>query len=207
MKLLLFAIALSCSIAVKSQTTQTDAAPVQLTSLQASFNGSTARLDWKVFCSLQYAKFEIQRSSNGVDYATINIFEADRLRCAQPFEFTDASVNGKVYYRIKVGDVEGRFAVSKMIVVYGKLNGFEINSITPSIVSNNATISISSPIIDKAEIAILNFQGTVIKRMSINLIKGTTELPIELYNLAKGNYILSITNKALEKKTTQFSKM
>ena len=158
-------------------------------------------------CFLQYAKFEIQRSANGINYNTINTFEADQLRCRQPFDFTDANISGRVYYRIKVGDLDGRFAVSKTVAVSGKVNGFEINSLTPSLINTNTTLSISSATAEKAEIAIINFQGTVVKRIAINLNKGTTELPVDMISLAKGNYILSITNRLLEIKTTRFTKL
>ncbi len=207
MKVFLLTIALCFSIAANSQTAQPDSLPVRLSTLEASANGNTARLDWKVVCFLQYAKFEIQRSANGINYTTINTFEADQLRCRQPFDFTDANISGRVYYRIKVGDLDGRFAVSKTVVVSGKVNGFEINSLTPSLINTNTTLSISSATADKAEIAIINFQGTVVKRIAINLNKGTTELPVDINSLAKGNYILSIKNKLLEIKTTRFTKL
>ena len=207
MKVFLLTIALSCSIAANSQTAQPDSLPVRLSTLEASTNGNTARLDWKVVCFLQYAKFEIQRSANGINYNTINTFEADQLRCRQPFDFTDANISGRVYYRIKVGDLDGRFAVSKTVAVSGKVNGFEINSLTPSLINTNTTLSISSATAEKAEIAIINFQGKVVKRIAINLNKGTTELPVDMISLAKGNYILSITNRLLEIKTTRFTKL
>lgn len=207
MKLLLLTIAIISVIEVNSQTSQSDSVPVRVSSLVISSNGNTARLDWKVVCFLQHAKFEIQRSANGINYTTINTFQADQLRCRQPFDFTDANIFGRVYYRIKVGDLDGRFAVSKTVAASGKVNGFEINSLTPSLINTNTTLSISSPAAEKAEMAIINFQGTVVKRIAINLNKGTTELPVDMNSLAKGNYILSITNKLLEIKTTRFAKL
>lgn len=207
MKLLLLTIAIISFIEVNAQTTQSDSVPVRVSSLVISSNGNTARLDWKVVCFLQHAKFEIQRSANGINYTTINTFQADQLRCRQPFDFTDANIFGRVYYRIKVGDLDGRFAVSKTVAASGKVNGFEINSLTPSLIHTNTTLSISSATADKAEMAIINFQGTVVKSIVINLIKGTTELLVDMNSLVKGNYILSITNKMLEIKTTRFTKL
>lgn len=207
MKLFLLAITLSWSVVASSQNTQSDSLPVRLSTLEASSNGNTARLEWQVVCNLLFAKFEIQRSSNGIDYSTINSFEADQVRCRQPFDFTDANVSGRVYYRIKVGDLDGRFAVSKTVVISGKRNGFEINSLTPSLVQTNAVLSISSASADKAEITIKSFQGVIVKKMSVSLTKGTTELLLNISSLAKGNYILTATNKSLELKTIRFTKL
>ena len=207
MRLFLLTMALSCSIAAHSQTVPTDSVLVRLSALEAKTVGNDARLDWKVVCFLLYAKFEIQRSANGINYTTINTFEADQLRCRQPFDFTDANVSGRLYYRIKVGDLDGRFSTSKIVAVTGKEKGFEINSLIPSLTNTNTTLSLSSATADKAEIAITNFQGIVVKRISVNLNKGVTELPVDVSNLAKGNYILTVINRAADIKTTRFARL
>jgi hypothetical protein len=190
-----------------AQLSGTDSVPVRLSTLEATTKGSDAVLDWEVVCFLEYAKFEIQRSSNGINYTIINTFEADRLRCKQPFDFTDAGITGKTFYRIRVGDIDGKFYSSKVVAVTGKDKGFEINSITPSLVTSNATLSISSAAIDKAEAVITNFQGAVIRRLKINLNKGVTEVPIDAIGLAKGNYILTVTNGFSKVKSTKFTKL
>lgn len=71
-------------LVVQAQVSGADSVPVRLSTLDARSNGNDARLDWKVVCFLDYAKFEIQRSADGSNYTTINIFEADYLRCRQP---------------------------------------------------------------------------------------------------------------------------
>ncbi len=193
--------------AVQAQVYITDSVPVRLSTLDARSNGNDARLDWKVVCFLNYAKFEIQRSADGTNYATINIFEADYLRCRQPFDYTDANINGKAFYRIKVGDIDGRIYHSKIVAVTGKEKGFEINSLTPTAVTSHAILSVSSANTDNAQIAITNFYGTVVKRLSFSLNKGTTELTLDMGNLSTGNYILSLTNGFSGRKTVRFTKL
>ncbi len=193
--------------AVQAQVYGTDSVPVRLSTLDARSNGNDARLDWKVVCFLDYAKFEIQRSADGTNYTTINIFEADYLRCRQPFDYTDANIKGKAFYRIKVGDIDGRIYHSKIVAVTGKEKGFEINSLTPTAVTSNAILSVSSANTDNAQIAITNFYGTVVKRLSFSLNKGTTELTLDMGNLPTGNYVLSLTNGFSERKTARFTKL
>lgn len=193
--------------AVQAQVYITDSVPVRLSTLDARSNGNDARLDWKVVCFLNYAKFEIQRSADGTNYTTINIFEADYLRCRQPFDYTDANIMGKAFYRIKVGDIDGRIYHSKIVAVTGKEKGFEINSLTPTAVTSQAILSVSSATTDNAQIAITNFYGTVVKRLSFSLNKGTTELTLDMGNLPTGNYILSLTNGFSDRKTVRFTKL
>jgi hypothetical protein len=208
MRLFILMMALGSCITAQSQTAPPDSVLVRLSALEATIINKNARLDWKVVCFLLYAKFEIQRSSDGTNYTTISTFEADQLRCRQPFDFTDTNVSGRLYYRIKVGDLDGRFSTSKIVAVAGKEKSFEINSLTPSLINNTiTTLSISSATVDKAEITITNLQGAVVKRISINLNRGVTELQVDVSNLARGNYILTVINRAADIKTIRFAKL
>lgn len=208
MKLFLLSLFfLTGGLVVQAQVSGADSVPVRLSTLEARSNGNDARLDWKVVCFLNYAKFEIQRSADGSNYTTINVFEADYLRCRQPFDYTDVNINGKAFYRIKVGDIDGRIYHSKIVAVTGKERGFEINSLTPTVVTSSAILSMSSANTDNAQIEIVNFYGTIVKRVSIKLNKGSTDLTLDMGNLAAGNYILSLTNGFSDRKTVRFTKL
>lgn len=207
MKLALFiCLLILCNTAI-SQSASIDSVPVRLSTLEARTIGSDARVDWKVVCLLDFAKFEVQRSPDGINYTTINRFEADRLRCREPFAFTDVNINGRAFYRIRVGDLDGRIYSSKTVSVIGKEKGFEINSLIPSIVSSNALINISSANIDNAEILITDFNGTAVERIAVKLNKGVTEFTINTASLAAGNYILVLKNRNSDTKTIRFTKI
>ncbi len=195
------------SFAANSQTVASDSVPVRLSTMEARIVNNDARLDWKVVCYLQHAKFEIQRSANGINYAAIHTFEADQARCRQAFEFTDINITGITFYRIKVGDLDGNYNTSRTVALAGKSKDLEINSLTPSVISTNASLSISSAITGKADIIISNFQGTIVKRFSINLNRGIIVLPVSLNDLPAGNYILSISNKFAGSKNIRFTKL
>ena len=203
----LFIIITFFSISGYSQTAPNDSVLVRLSTLNASKAGNGAKLMWNVVCFLEFAKFEIQRSANGQSYTTINTFTADRLRCRQPFEFTDANVSGTAFYRIRVGDLDGRYSNSKVVAVTANEKDFEINALTPSLVTNGTLLSISSGIIDKAEVTVTNLQGAVVKRFITNLNKGVTEVSINFNNTAKGNYVLAVKNSFSKVKTIRFVKL
>lgn len=66
MRLFILMMALGSCIAAQSQTAPPDdSVLVRLSTLEATTINKDARLDWKVVCFLLYAKFEIQRSSDG----------------------------------------------------------------------------------------------------------------------------------------------
>ncbi len=190
-----------------AQTAGYDSVGVRLSSLDARKDGSDARLDCRVVCYLEYARFEIQRSFDGTDYSTINSFEADKLRCKQPFNFTDAGITTNAFYRIRVGDVNGRFYHSKIVAITGSEKGFEINSLTPSFVNSLTVLSLSSASAGYAEIAITNLQGVLVKHLKINLNKGSTDIVINTDRLAKGNYVVRVTNGSAAVKIARFVKL
>jgi len=100
---------------------------IRLSSFDVSVTNNVTKLHWKTICFLQYANFQIQKSANGTDYNTISSFTADRLRCQQPFDFTDSSSanQGNIFYRINVGNIDGTFYNSAVRRVYLKEKGFE----------------------------------------------------------------------------------
>ena len=207
MKNILFTIWLLFSINLKAlaqQPSGTDSVPVRINYFTTVQYNNQTRLNWKVVCNLDHANFEIQRSTNGFDYTTINSFSANRLRCLSPFNYDDAIFPTRTFYRLKVGDKDGNYSNSKVLVTFGKENSFEINSIVPNLVTTSTLIRISAAENGKADIFITNFQGVVAKRFNINLNKGVSEVKMDLTDLPKGIYIIKVINSLSD---VRFSKI
>lgn len=208
MKHFLFIIAaLVACINSEAQNITSDSVPVRVSYFTSTLKNNTTLLNWKVVCYLSYANFQVQRSSNGIDYTTINSFTADRIRCLSPFDFEDAFASARTYYRLKVGDKDGNFSTSKVLVAFGKEKSFEINSITPNLISSNTVLSISSADNDKAEILITGYQGHIVKRVNIQLSKGISDVKINLSDLPKGLYIIKVTNSLSEIRVSKIFKL
>jgi hypothetical protein len=186
---------------------QKDSVPVRVSYFNAANNNNKTMLNWKIVCYLNYANFEVQRSANGSDYTTINTFTADRVRCQSPFNFEDPLFLNRTFYRLKVGDRDGNFSTSKVVVIFSKEKSFEINSITPNLVINNTLLSVSSSEKSTVEISVTNQQGNVVKRQSMVLNKGNTDLKLDLSILSKGLYFLKIRNSASEVRIARFIKL
>lgn len=183
--------------------------PVSISAIDAVSNKDNNKLTWKTACFITYAKFDIQRSYDGITYTSINDFSADQLRCQQPFDYSDFTANqlaSRVYYRLRVGDLDGRVYHSKIVAVFTKGQGVEINSITPTIVTSTATLSISSSATDNSVITIINVQGVVVKSFPINLTKGVNNIQIAGADLARGKYWLTVRTSNELTKTVQFIK-
>ncbi|MEO6453544.1 MAG: T9SS type A sorting domain-containing protein [Ginsengibacter sp.] len=184
----------------------TDSIPVRLKSFEAFKINSGNKLYWTVACFLDYAKFDIQRSNDGINFTTINSFKADQLRCRQPFSYEDKTTNGKTFYRLKVGDLDGRDYVSKITVLIGKVKGFDIASLAPTIIRTGTTITITSAGNDAAMVAIYNLQGSPVIKKTVSLFKGNNDISLDLSALSTGIYVLTSVNSEGELKKIRFIK-
>lgn len=183
--------------------------PVKINLLEATRTNQHNKLYWTTACFLAHADFNIQRSYNGTDYVTIHTFQADRLRCLQPFNFIDSAsyqLAGKVYYRLKVGDLDGRVYNSKIVVVFSSGSGIAINSFTPTLVRNIASISLSSSAAMNAGIVVVNAGGVAFYKKSVSLLQGINTISLPTQQLPQGKYYLLLHTPKYETKTVQFIK-
>jgi hypothetical protein len=188
-------------VSAEAQYSGGDSIPVRISYMDGERIGGHNQINWAVACFLQYALFEVQRSQDGATFHTIHTFQADELRCRQPFSYTDMQPGERYFYRIKAGDVDGRFYSSKTIALYGKTKGFDITGISPTITTGQATLSLSSSSPGKAELFITSAAGAIVKRTSHKLVKGTNTITLQLTTLEKGLYFISVINSEGEKKT------
>ncbi|MBA3674947.1 MAG: T9SS type A sorting domain-containing protein [Chitinophagaceae bacterium] len=181
---------------------------VRLSSFDVSAFSNIAKLHWKTVCYLQYANFEIQRSSNGTNYTTINSFTADRLRCLQPFDFVDSALSnqGNVFYRINVGNIDGTFyhSVVRRINVQGK--GFDLVSVYPTIATNAINFSVTNGENETFRAMVVDQRGIIVKEQKHQAPKGLSYYNFRVDNLPSGYYLLQVLNEKGEIKTAKFIK-
>jgi hypothetical protein len=199
-----------CCWLVKFTVAQTSTdIPVRISAFEAAQAYQSNKLYWTTTCFLEYAHFEIQRSYDGTDYRTINTFQADRLRCQQPFVFSDSASNqlaGKIYYRLKVGDRDGKVYSSKIVAVFTTGSGIAINSFTPTLVTNSASISLSSSETLPAGITVVNTYGTTVYSKPLSLQKGINKIELETQRLPRGKYWMILHTAKYGDKTVPFVK-
>lgn len=164
--------------------------PVKLIYFKGAQAGNRHLLSWQSECTSTEAKFELQRSADGIHFTTIAKITATQARCAQPFDFTDASVlPGVNYYRLKSIDVDGKFDYSNIVLLTAKIKGFTMAGFSPNPVGRtNAVLKINAG--DKAEmnIVITDFSGRIVNRQKISLNNGINQIVLETAKLASGAY-------------------
>jgi hypothetical protein len=181
------------------------AATVSFKSFTAGKQLDDVKLNWSVACNAQFASFHIQRSDDGVKYTTINTFKADKVRCEQPFDYIDKTAIGQVYYKIKVGDIDGRFSTEKTISIIGKdLTGNVIKVVSPAL-RNSVRLIVSAVETGKADVFISNTSGVLSKKTSVNFEKGISNIDLDVADLPRGIYMFTYVIKDV-KKSVRFLK-
>ena len=206
-KLLLIVFTLTC-IDLFGQVLLTDSIPVRLSYINGERLGNNNRIDWKVACFLQHANFEIQRSADNINFETVHSFQADELRCREPFFYTDnTATSDKSFYRIKVGDIDGRFYSSGIIALYKSPDKMDITAITPSISTGKFSLQVSSASADKADIIITTSGGKIVHQQSLRMQKGNNTVNLLLNHLSAGLHYITIISSTRQVSKSSFIKI
>lgn len=164
--------------------------PVKLVYFRGSQSGKQHFLTWFSECTSTEAKFELERSSDGVHYTSLTKITATQARCAQPFDFTDiAPAPGINYYRLKSIDVDGRYAYSNIVTLTLKDKGYKLQNIAPNPVGKeDAVLKINAG--DKAtvQISVTDFSGRVISKQTVQLQTGINAVVLNTSGLSAGAY-------------------
>lgn len=202
----LFISTLICSAA----SSQSDSIylPVRLESFDVGISNNIASLHWKTICYLQYANFQVQKSANGKDFVTIDSFIADKLRCQQPFEYKDStSINqGNIFYRINVGNIDGKFYHSVIRRLFLKEKEFDLLDVYPTMVNLSLNFSISDDRNETFSAVIINQNGSIVQKRKLQAFKGVTNYNLKMDNLSTGYYWLRVFNEKGNLKTVKFFK-
>ncbi len=167
--------------------------PIYLTYFKGVQVDRKNQLTWKVNCTSAEAKFEIERSTDGIHYSTIGYITASQLRCNEPFDYTDQyPLKGANYYRIKMIDVDAKATYSNIILLSLKTARFELMSLSPNIISTtNAKLKLNATERNEMTIVITDFSGRTVQQQLVQVQPGLNEFPINCNNLSTGAYLVS----------------
>jgi Ice-binding-like/Secretion system C-terminal sorting domain len=97
----------------------TNVVPVELTSFTATSNGKEVILNWSTATELNNQLFEVQRSFEGNDFATIGfVYGKGTTTERQEYSYSDKNLtDGKYFYRLKQIDYLGSYEYSEVLEV------------------------------------------------------------------------------------------
>lgn len=163
---------------------------IKINYFNASKGNGYNSLNWQAACSSSQAIFEVERSTDGINFTTISVISASQARCALPFNYNDYTApSGTIFYRIKIIDVDGKITNSAIVKLSSQAKDIQLGGITPVrwlMLHRSGSIQPN----DVVELAIVAVDGKVVYRNSIKLQPGSSVVNIDIANLPAGLYMI-----------------
>lgn len=163
--------------------------PVEWLDFKASIKNKNVELNWSTVSEKNNSHFEIENSTNGLDWQNIATIKASN----NPLQINNYSYShpmphtGINYYRIKQVDINGTFSYSSLAYVrYDEI-------IKLSIYPNPASEFVNVQIEDIEQIASVSLT-TITGQIVADIIEPKSNIQIETRNFPKGVYTLRITD-------------
>ena len=164
--------------------------PVSVGNFSVNKSGKTNELRWQLNCTRSSITFELQRSSNGINFQNIYKETATQTRCALPFTYSDNNPLEVNYYRLKITDVDNNTAYSKIVLMANNVGAMPAIRINPTVVSSRATVQYFSPRAENIQWVISDTKGNVIKKFAGCITTGENMIDLNTANLMRGQYQL-----------------
>ena len=158
------------------------ALPVKLISFDAKVNNeNTVDLNWATASEIDNAYFEVERSSDAIDFSPIaKVDGAGNSTNTIQYHTTDNNpLNGMSYYRLKQVDFDGNFAYSDIVSV--SISGAAVNQssvrVYPTLISSPSIhIAVSGTDVPVA-VSIYDMSGRMVMSQSLTA-KGDTQIEL-----------------------------
>lgn len=173
--------------------------PVKLISFTGAYRNQATMLNWETENMYDMDRFEIQRSADGTNFATIGTKDALNAAARTGYQYSDnlSVIGGNVfYYRLKMVDADGSFKYSNVIMIRrdaGLISGIKISP--NPVVTGNTTVRIDAAAKAVLDIRVLDMSGRVMLRQQNNVAEGVNSVALNnLELLQRGTYILQVND-------------
>jgi hypothetical protein len=144
-------------------------------------------LNWKVSCQNSEPVFDIQRSSNGINYSSIGSAIATN-GCNKTFNYKDQQpLPGNNYYRIKITD-NGAEHYTRAILL--QMNKDLVTTLNPNVISKGGNILVSLVETDGV-LRVMNATGRLVYSQVLTKGVQSVTLPVK----ESGTYFYNIQNR------------
>lgn len=167
--------------------------PVTLTSFGVAPQGTGVAVRWATASEQHNAGFEVQRSANGFDFATLGaVAGLGTTQNAHIYSYLDAKpLRTTAYYRLKQLDTDGTVAYSPVAAVQAAAASAVASNIYPNPTADRATVTWETPLAGAGRWHLTNSLGQVVHTEALSG-ETTTDLSIDLQPYPAGSYVLTV---------------
>jgi hypothetical protein len=181
------------------------ALPLQLGNFNATKQANSIQLNWETLSEENTSHFEVERSSDGINFTTIgNITALGNSTSTKNYSYTDTQpLLGINFYRLKMVDIDKIYTISRVVIVRNENNNQVL--IFPNPATDVLQLQIPANRKETITISIADATGRNVWQRSTQLIEGSNSISIPVQQFSAGNYYITI-NQLNTLKTFQFIK-
>lgn len=181
------------------QTTQS--VPVEMISFKAMSKENNIQLTWTTASEENNAGFEVQRSTNGKTFRTLDFVEGHGTTVEKQEYFYDDKELRKgqtYYYRLKQIDYDGQFEYSEVITASLKDNGDKVGEFFPNPAIAGATqLAYTSAADADLSVAVYSVAGKLLYSEVHRVVAGDNLLSFDFQHLTKGTVFIKLTEEGV----------
>jgi hypothetical protein len=169
--------------------------PIIMTPLKGTYSNGVSHLTWTTLQESNSSHFDIERSSDGVNFTAIGkVYAKGFSDRSTEYSFNDVKVNaGTNYYRLRAVDKDADFKNSNIVALDVKIKGTYITGMYPNPFVEKVNIAVSSETSSQAVIRMFDNTGRMIASQQNAITKGVNNITIDnLAGLPRGIYMIKI---------------
>jgi hypothetical protein len=174
------------------------ALPVTFLNFSGYKDGSRNQLSWTTATEINNRGFEVQRSTDGVNYIAIGFVNSlaaggnsnDKLS----YRFTDNTPAGvKQYYRLRQEDFDGRNKLSTIVLINGsKPTGVMINGLFPNPANDMLNVLVAVPGRTPLTVLVTDMAGRTLSQKVVSAETGSNTIQLNVGSLSSGTYLIRL---------------
>jgi Secretion system C-terminal sorting domain len=180
----------------------TNPLPVKLENFIGYSKNCNTTLNWKTTQEINSLQFDIEQSEDGTVFNKIrSVNAAGNSSLPIQYETTLSQKEAKIFYRLKLIDINGSFNYSNIISVTNSCISKELISIYPNPLLDNCILNINfnTAYKGKGEIVCINTAGQIISSRAIDIIEGNNSIIVDFSKFTKGTYFINLVKANGEK--------
>ena len=167
--------------------------PVRCLDFRVTRSAGSVGLQWKVAEEETNRGFDIERSTDGVNFQAVGTVAAATTANGQ-YSFNDGGTSGlsQAYYRLKQLDRNGsyHYLCTILFVSFDGRSVFNIGAIYPNPGGPSAAVNITTATARKLRLEYVNVAGQVVGWQQETLAAGAARIDLRVSTLAAGSYMI-----------------
>jgi lysophospholipase L1-like esterase len=161
--------------------------PVKLRSFNATHQQAQVNITWSVNDELPGTRYEVQRSTDGINYKTFHTVTSTGTAASRSYNATDAdAVSGIFYYRLKI--VEQSKSFYSQVVKLALKNKLALKSFSVDADRKQLVMKLNASETVRVQFNFVSSTGQLVSKATHTLQQGENRLALPLNSLPAGTY-------------------